>query len=197
MTNESYRPVAEDQVTALLEKVRNDGARFGDVIGLVYDDLKRIGHQQRFRFDAPPTLQTTALVNEAFLKLQQAGEIRIENRNHLKRLAAVVMRQLIFDHARRGTAQKRGAGIRADTLEDHRVAGIEHDAGAVLEIERAFRRMQAVDPRMAEVAGARLFAGYTHEEIAELLDCSPRTVRRIFTRARAWLKLELEGYAGD
>jgi len=178
----------------MLEHVRSSDEEFGEVIRLVYDDLKRIGHNQRFRFNAGDTLQTTALVNEAFMKMQAGAGQRIENRNHLRRLAAVVMRQLILDHARREQSQKRGSGQRAETLDEQHAGGADRDAGTVLEIERALRKLEEVSPRMAEIAGAKMFAGYTLEEIAELVDGSPRTARREFKRAQAWLKMELAEY---
>ncbi|MGB0515033.1 MAG: ECF-type sigma factor [Wenzhouxiangellaceae bacterium] len=194
MTDEKFEPLPDREITAMLEHVRSSDEEFGEVIRLVYDDLKRIGHNQRFRFNAGDTLQTTALVNEAFMKLQAGSGQRIENSNHLRRLAAVVMRQLILDHARREQSQKRGAGQRAETLDEQRAGAAERDAGVVLEIERALRRLEQVSPRMAEIAGAKMFAGYTLEEIAGLVGCSPRTARREFKRAQAWLKMELAEY---
>ena len=194
MTDEPFEPLPDQEITAMLEHVRSSDEEFGEVIRLVYDDLKRIGHNQRFRFNAGDTLQTTALVNEAFMKMQAGAGQRIENRNHLRRLAAVVMRQLILDHARREQSQKRGSGQRAETLDEQHAGGADRDAGTVLEIERALRKLEEVSPRMAEIASAKMFAGYTLEEIAELVDCSPRTARREFKRAQAWLKMELADY---
>ena len=194
MTDEQFEPLPDREITAMLEQVRSSDEEFGEVIRLVYDDLKRIGHNQRFRFNAGDTLQTTALVNEAFMKLQAGSGQRIENSRHLRRLAAVVMRQLILDHARRQQSQKRGAGQRAETLDEQRAGAAERDAGVVLEIERALCKLQEVSPRMAEIAGAKMFAGYTLEEIADLVGCSPRTARREFKRAQAWLKMELADY---
>ena len=194
MIDEKFDPLPDREVTELLKQVRSSDEEFGEVIRLVYDDLKRIGRHQRFRFNAGDTLQTTALVNEAFMKLQAGSGQRIENSNHLRRLAAVVMRQLILDHARREQSQKRGSGKRAETLDEQRAGAAERDAATVLEIERVLRKLEEVNPRMAEIAGAKMFAGYTLEEIAALVNCSPRTARREFKRAQAWLKMELADY---
>ncbi|MFU8877105.1 MAG: ECF-type sigma factor, partial [Wenzhouxiangellaceae bacterium] len=186
------------EVTRLLDQVRRSEAGFSEVIRLVYDDLHRIGHAQRLRLNAGPTMQTTALVNEAFLKLQRHGGKSIRNRKHFKRLAALVMRQLIFDYARRGISGKRGGGQADETLNENRVAGghahdgPDDDPLFVLEIERAMQQLEQASPRLAEVVSARFFAGYTLEEIAEVLEISPRTVSRDLNRALAWLKVELE-----
>lgn len=186
-----FEALDPSEVTWLLQQVKSSDVRFGEVVRLVYDDLKRIGRHQRFRFNASQTLQTTALVNEAFLKLQSGRGQRIENRRHLKRLAAMVMRQLILDHARRESAHKRGSGRAAETL-DEQVAEFDGaDAETVLEIERVLARLEETSPRMAEIASAKMFAGYTLDEIAELVGCSPRTARREFKRAQAWLRAEL------
>lgn len=197
MAEEVFEPVAESEVTQLLQQVRSSDAGFGEVIRLVYDDLKQIGRHQRYRFNAGQTLQTTALVNEAFMKIQAGAGRKIENRSHLKRLAAIVMRQLILDHARREAAQKRGSGRAAETLDEQQVEFDGADASTVLEIERALQRLEEASPRMAEIASAKMFAGYTLDEIAELVDCSPRTARREYKRAQAWLRTELADYSSD
>ncbi len=197
MTEEVFEPVPESEVTQLLQQVRSSDTEFGAVIGMVYEDLKRVGRHQRYRFNAGQTLQTTALVNEAFMKIQAGAGQKIENRSHLKRLAAIVMRQLILDHARREAAQKRGSGKAAETLDEQQVEFGGSDAATVLEIERALKRLEEASPRMAEIASAKMFAGYTLDEIAELVDCSPRTARREYKRAQAWLRTELAEYGED
>lgn len=197
MTEEVFEPVPQSEVTQLLQQMRSCDAQFGEVMRLVYDDLKRIGRHQRFRFNAGQTLQTTALVNEAFMKMQAGSGQKIENTSHLKRLTAIVMRQLILDHARREAAQKRGSGHAVETLDEQGVEYGGTDAATVLEIERALQRLEEASPRMAEIASAKMFAGYTLDEIAELVDCSPRTARREYKRAQAWLRVELADYGGE
>jgi RNA polymerase sigma factor (TIGR02999 family) len=193
-----FEPVAEHEVTRLLNEVRETPELFDRVLPLVYDDLKRIGHNQRRQLGGGMTMQTTALVHEACLKLRDHGGGDVENRLHLKRLAAMVMRQLIFDYARRQQSAKRGGGAVHGNIDDEQIADRDgHDADLLLAIERVLDELRESSPRMAEVLTARFFAGYSIDEIAEMLGTSSRTVTRDLTRAKAWLKTELADYADD
>lgn len=190
-----FQPLPEHEVTQLLQQIRSEPDLFDQVVPMVYDDLKRIGHNQRKQYASSLTMQTTALVHEAFIKLKAHSSGEIENRAHLRRLAAMVMRQLIFDYARRQNSQKRGSGQVPVELEDDRVADVgAGDRDLVLAVERILDQMEASNPRMAEIVSARFFAGFSIEEIADMLDLSGRTVSRELTRARAWLKTELEDF---
>jgi RNA polymerase sigma factor (TIGR02999 family) len=193
---ESFEPVGEHEVTRLLNEVQQSPELFDRVLPLVYDDLKRIGHNQRRQLGGGMTMQTTALVHEACLKLRDHGGCDVENRLHLKRLAAMVMRQLIFDYARRQQSAKRGGGAVHGDIDDEQIADRDgHDADLLLAIERVLDDLKDSSPRMAEVLTARFFAGYSIDEIAEMLDTSSRTVTRDLTRAKAWLRVELADYA--
>ena len=194
-----FEPVADDEVTRLLNEVRETPELFDRVLPLVYDDLKRIGHNQRRQLGGGGlTMQTTALVHEACLKLRDRAAGDVENRLHLKRLAAMVMRQLIFDYARRQQSAKRGGGAVHGDLDEVQIPDRQrHDADLLLAVETVLDRIQSTDPRMAEVLSARFFAGYAIDEIAEMLGTSARTVTRDLTRAKAWLKTELADYADD
>jgi len=193
-----FEPVPEHEVTRLLNEVRETPELFDKVLPLVYDDLKRIGHNQRRQLGAGMTMQTTALVNEACLKLRDHAARDVENRVHLKRLAAMVMRQLIFDYARRQQSAKRGGGQPHASLEDYQVPVAEsHDADLILAIEQILDQIRLSNPRMAEVITARFFAGYSIDEIAEIMEISSRTVTRDLTRARAWLRTELSDFEND
>lgn len=193
-----FEPVPEHEVTRLLNEVRETPELFDKVLPLVYDDLKRIGHNQRRQLGAGLTMQTTALVHEACLKLRDHAGREVENRLHLKRLAAMVMRQLIFDYARRQQSAKRGGGQPHASLEDHQVPVAEtHDADLILAIEQIMDRIRLSNPRMAEVVTARFFGGYSIDEIAEIMEISSRTVTRDLTRARAWLKTELVDFENE
>ncbi|MGY6554806.1 MAG: ECF-type sigma factor [Wenzhouxiangella sp.] len=180
------------EITRLLDEIRQSPDQFERLIPLIYQDLKRVGHNQRAAIGAlaTPTMQTTALVNEAFLKLQGRLHENVENRLHLKRLMAKVMRQLLVDYARRQAAAKRG-GPYADEEWTDRAGAVNDDSDFMLSLEASLERMEQQDPRRAEVMAAKLFLGCTAVEIAEMLDLSERTVRRELQKGRAWLSLEL------
>ena len=193
----SFEPLDEHEVTRLLHEVRQTPELFEQVLPLVYDDLKRIGHNQRQQLGGGLTMQTTALVHEACLKLRDHASGYVENRLHLKRLAAMVMRQLIFDYARRQQSAKRGGRSPHSSIDDYQMATEMPDADLILAIEKILERMRLSSPRMSEVITARYFAGYSIEEITEIMGISSRTVTRDLTRARAWLKTELEDFEQD
>ena len=183
----------QTEITQILDEIRRAPDQFERLIPMLYDDLRRIGHNQRRSAGmiAGPTLQTTALVNEAFLKLRGKVHDRIENRLHFQRLMAQVMRQLIIDYARRQMAEKRGGMLQHEPLNDQ-IATPDEDSSFTLHVEAALKRLEQEQPRKAEILGASLFAGYTAEEIGQMLDISERTVRREIAKGRAWLMLELE-----
>lgn len=194
---ESFEPLDEHEVTRLLHEVRETPELFDQVLPLVYDDLKRIGHNQRRQLGAGLTMQTTALVHEACLKLRDHASGDLENRLHLKRLAAMVMRQLIFDYARRRQSAKRGGGQPHTRVEECQVPADARDAELILAVEKILDEMRLSNPRMAEVITARFFAGYSIDEISQIMGISSRTVTRDLTRARAWLKTELADFEPD
>ena len=196
-TGQSFEPLDEHEVTRLLHEVRETPELFDQVLPLVYDDLKRIGHNQRRQAGAGLTMQTTALVHEACLKLRDHASGDVENRLHLKRLAAMVMRQLIFDYARRQQSAKRGGGRSRADIDDCNLPADTQDADLILTIEKILEQMRLTNPRMSEVITARYFAGYSIDEITEIMGISNRTVTRDLTRARAWLKIELADFEQD
>lgn len=183
----------QQEITQILDEIRRAPDQFERLIPMLYDDLRRIGHNQRRSAGmmAGPTLQTTALVNEAFLKLRGRVHDRIESRVHFQRLMAQVMRQLIIDYARRTLAAKRGGHVQHEPLCEQ-IAGPEDDSSFTLQLEATMRRLEQSQPRQAEILAASLFAGYTAEEIGEMLDISERTVRREIAKGRAWLVMELD-----
>jgi len=142
---------------------------------------------------AEHTLQPTALVNEAFLKLA-ASNTPVRERSHFLALAATAMRQILTDHARKKNADKRGGGLRRITLTGPALlADGEADVVGVLEIDALLSRLGAVSERQARIVEMRLFGGLTVTEVAEALDTSPRTVEREWRFARAWLRRHLAG----
>lgn len=192
MAPTSQDTVLEGEVTRLLAELREQPDTIDRILPLVYEDLREVARCQQARFGASPTLQTTELVHEAFLKLRQSAGRDIRNRLHLKRLSSLAIRQLIVDHARGKLAAKRGAGNTPLSLNEDLAGAAPHDEDTVLIINEALERLEQASPRLAEVVVARFFGGLTAEEIADMLDVSVRTVQRDWGRARAWLLVEME-----
>jgi len=183
---------ASQPLTTLLDDVRNGrpGA-FDRVFSQVYDELLRLAHAVR-RGRAAATLNTTALVHEAYLKLAGTEALAAESRLHFMRIAARAMRQVLVNAAERRMAAKRGGGQADVTLEDE-LQGAGVDAGELLALHEALTRLEAIDPRQARVVECRYFAGLTIEETADALGVSVPTVNREWRMARAWLARELGG----
>jgi RNA polymerase sigma factor (TIGR02999 family) len=160
----------------------------------LYADLRRMAHAHRRRHGRHDTLSTTALVNEAYLRLRQAGRLATEDRLHFLALSARTMRFVLIDYARRSSAEKRApeaARNGADSGETAQVAEASADAETMLAVHGALERMAALHQRMAQVVEYRFFGGMTEEEIAQLLGVCERTVRGDWQRAKIWLAREL------
>jgi RNA polymerase sigma factor (TIGR02999 family) len=158
------------------------------LIPLFYDDLKRLAHRERTRVGAGATLQTTALVNEAYLKLRGARSWNTDV--HFLRAAALAMRHALVNHAMARLANKRGDGAIPLPITAALDVAVEDDA-TVLALNEALGRLAHDSLRLAQVVECRYFAGYDEAETARALDISERTVRRDWTLARAWLHREL------
>ena len=159
------------------------------VFPLVYEELRDLA-ERSFRAERPDhTLQTTALVHEAYLRLVSAPSLTWQNRRHFFGIAAQAMRQILVEHARRRGAEKRGAG-RFVTLDDD-AAAAPNGAADILGVDEALERLNAVAPRAARVVEMRYFAGLSIEQTAETLGVSAATVKRDWLTARAWLQREL------
>jgi RNA polymerase sigma factor (TIGR02999 family) len=155
---------------------------------LFYDDLKRLAHRERSRVGAGATLQTTALVNEAYLKLR--GTRNWNTDAHFLRAAALAMRHALVNHAVARLAGKRGDGVMPLPLTAALDVAVEDDT-TVLALNEALGRLARASLRLAQVVECRYFAGYDDAETALALDISERTVRRDWSLARAWLHGEL------
>jgi RNA polymerase sigma-70 factor (ECF subfamily) len=167
-----------------------------ELMPLVYDELRRLAANY-LRHERPgQTLQATALVHEAFLRLSKEKNQPWKNRTHFLAIAALSMRQILVQRARARHAEKRG-GQHAEriTLDESVAAGTggrEPGSGIdVLELDAALDKLAALDPQQAKIVELRYFGGLTVEEAADALDISPATVKRHWTLARAWLKKEL------
>jgi len=158
------------------------------LVELLYADLKRVARSERTRVGSPPTLQTTALIHEAYLKLRNGGIWN--DRQHFMRAAAQAMRQVLVDAARARLRHKRGGGLAALPLDDVDVADETSDE-SLLQINDALDRLGQLDERLAQVVECRFFAGYDEEETAQALAITSRTVRRDWVKAKAWLYSEL------
>jgi RNA polymerase sigma factor (TIGR02999 family) len=180
-----------DQITLLLQQMKlGDSDARARLASLVYPQLKKIAAQHMRRERPDHTLQPTALVHEAFLRLAGSGEVAWQNRSHFFALAAELMRQILVDYARRRRAAKRGGAAEVLELQEWQ-ARIEEHPELVLEVDRLLTRLNSLDSRQAKVVEMRYFAGLTEEEIAGALGVSERTVKRDWNMARAWMRKEL------
>lgn len=162
-----------------------------ELMPLVYDELRRLAAGY-LRHERPgQTLQATALVNEAFIRLSNKRGNQFNNRTHFLAIAALSMRQILVQRARARKAEKRGGDPERITLDDSLMADRRGERIDVIELDAAMERLAAFDPHQARVVELRYFGGLTVEETAEALDISPATVKRHWTLARAWLKREL------
>jgi len=163
---------------------------------LVYTELRRIARRQIGREREGHTLQATALVNEAYLRLAGGGGLAVQDRAHFYAVCAQVMRHVLVDHARAHARDKRGGGaVHVPLDEAANAAG--QGAAELVALDEALRGLEEVDPQKARVVALRYFAGLSIEETAEVLGISPTTVRREWRRAKAWLYRAIAEGGGD
>jgi RNA polymerase sigma factor (TIGR02999 family) len=178
------------QVTELLAAWNGGDASVSDrLLSLVYADLRRQAEAAMRRENEGHTLQPTALVHEAYLRLVDQ-RVHWRNRGQFFGIAAQVMRRILIDHARERQAEKRGAGAHPITLSAVDAQPADEDAD-VLALHEALERLERLDAKQARIVELRYFAGLTIEETAEATGVSPATVKREWATARAWLKREL------
>ena len=158
---------------------------------VVYEELKRMAAAQLRRERPEHTLQPSALVHEAYVRLLGAAEVRWDNRAHFFKTAAGVMRNILVDHARARRAQKRDGRLQRVELDWEPAAVGEEDVERVIAIDEALRKLAEWDERQARVVELRFFAGFDVEETAEVLGVSAKTVKRDWSMARAWLQTQL------
>ena len=173
-----------------------EGAALAELMPLVYDELRRLARGYLGRERRAYTLQPTALVNEAYLRLLQDRKQDWGTRAQVIGIAAVAMRRILIEAARARAARKRGGGVDRVTLDEGLVAGEERSVD-VLEVDAALRKLAAFDAEQARLVELRFFGGLTVEESAEALGVSPATVKRHWAVARAWLQREIAGGGAD
>jgi RNA polymerase sigma factor (TIGR02999 family) len=181
---------ADDLTGLLIEWGQGDKAALDSLTPLVYDEIRRIAHRYVQRERNGQTLQTTALVNEAYLRLAGSTNISWQNRAHFFAVTAQVMRRILIDHARRRQYVKHGGETQRVAFE---VAIVETAtmsqprAAELLALDEALDELATIDPRKSQVVELRYFGGLNIEETAKVLDVSPMTVRRDWRAAKAWL----------
>ncbi len=180
-----------DEITQLLEKRRaGDSAAEAKLVELVYPRLRRLAASFIRRERPGHTLQATALVHEAYLRILPENDRTLVNRSHFFALAARIMRQVLVDHARGKRAKKRNSGLQMVTLEEEHAIEPARPVD-LIDLDSALQRLSEFDVRKTQIVEMRYFGGLSNEEIAELLNISDRTVKREWSLARAWLAGQL------
>ncbi|HXF14620.1 MAG TPA: sigma-70 family RNA polymerase sigma factor [Terriglobales bacterium] len=186
------RPLPAEEVSTLLQAWSNgDQVALEKLTPIVYDELRRLARHYLKGERSALTLQTTALVNEAYLRLVNYKKMRFENRAHFFAVSAQLMRRILVDHARKRNL-KRGGGIQHVTMEETCVIGAGRGPD-LLALDEAMRDLARFDERKARVVELRFFGGLSVEETAEVLKVSAVTVMRDWSTARAWLYREMSG----
>ncbi len=188
-------PMATSDVTTLLARWSSgDAIALEQLTPIVYDELRRIARRHLARERRDHTLQSTALVHEAYMRLIGGGASEYHNRQHFFAVAAQVIRRVLVDHARSVNAAKRGGGAQKIFLEDQPEASAPaENVAEVLALHEALDRLAAFDAQQARIVELRYFAGLSIEETATVIGVSPATIKRDWVMARAWLARELKG----
>jgi RNA polymerase sigma factor (TIGR02999 family) len=181
----------KNPVTQLLQAwSRGDRDALDQLLPLVHDDLRRVARQRLHSLPPGGSMQATALVNEAYLRLVDAGRVHYRDRVHFFAVCATLMREIVIDQARARSRDKRGGDWRRISLEDSELPSPDTDE-TLLALDEAMNRLANVDQRKARVVELRFFAGMTNKEIAEVAGVSVDTVKRDWTFSKLWLAREL------
>lgn len=183
--------MADMDVTALLVRAKSgDANALGQVYELLYRELQTVARAQLNRH-RQQTLNTVGLINESFLKLVDQNRVDVQSRAHFLAISSRAMRQILIDYYRRQSAEKRGGHRVPVKLTEESLAAVQRDE-TMLALDEALDRLQAQNERLARVVECKFFGGMSYEEIGQGLGISPRTVRQDWSKAKAWLTLELE-----
>ena len=187
--------VSPHRVTHLLQRWgHGDDSALAELTPLVYEELRRLAHHYMEGQRPNQTLQTTALVNEAYLRLADQTNPSWQNRAHFFAVAARAMRQIVVDYARSQRSQKRGGGALKVELDEVAIVSPEQSQ-EIVDLHEALERLATLDSRKAQVVELKYFGGLNYDEMAEVLKISRVTVRRDWEFARLWLYTELHGAA--
>jgi RNA polymerase sigma factor (TIGR02999 family) len=193
----SADPALRARTTAwLLAADYEDPDALEHVLPLLYDELRKMAHRQLARERGNHTLQTTALVHEAYLRLVDQARVTERGQAYFFAAAARAMRRVLVDYARRRTAKKRGAGKAPLSLEENQIA-VDMYADGLIDLDGALERLAVLNPKYARVVECRFFAGLSVKETAEALQVSYRTVENYWALARAWLHDALRDEPGE
>ena len=185
-------PTRENDITALLAELNHGNpAAISTLMPLVYEELRRLANGQMGGQRPNHTLNSTALVHEAYLKLVNQKEATWQDRAHFISVAVIAMRQILINYAHRRKASKRGGGQAMATFDEGLMGKPNARADDLIALDEALERLSQLNERQASVVNFRFFGGLTHEEIAEVLKVSVPTVRRDWRLAKAWLTREL------
>jgi RNA polymerase sigma-70 factor (ECF subfamily) len=189
-TRQNGEPSPEEITGLLLDWGNGDKAALDRVIPLVYQELRRLAHRQMRRERAGDTLQTTALINEAYLRLVDYSRVRPRDRAHFFAIAAQAMRRILIERARSRRSSKRGSGGQKVSLDE--AADVSNERAAdLVALDEALTNLAAFDPRKAQIVELKYFGGLTIEETAEVLEVSTPTVERDWQMAKIWLHREV------
>jgi RNA polymerase sigma factor (TIGR02999 family) len=187
----------QQTVAGLIDELASgDPDAVNRLFAILYDELKELAGRQRRRWQGNYTLNTTALLHEAYVKLVGQSRIDVEDRAHFRALAARAMRQILCDYARDRSTQKRGGHLEQLPFDEllvlpDQVAFSAAQTHTLLALDEALARLEQIDPRQGRVVECRFFGGLTIEETATALAISPRTVKRDWAMAQAWLHREM------
>ena len=190
-------PSSPTDITELLIAWTNGNQAARDrLMGVVYDELHRLAHRYMRRESPGHTLQTSALLNEAFVRLVDQKNVQWQNRAHFFAIAAQMMRRILVDYARSRNYAKRGGGARAMSLDEALIVSDARNE-EVVNVHEALERLTEFDSRKGQIVELRFFGGLSIEETAEVLGVSPGTVMRDWTLAKAWLRRDMSSGPGQ
>jgi RNA polymerase sigma-70 factor, ECF subfamily len=192
----THKPQQHEITQLLAEWSDGNQSALDELYPLVYEELHKLARRYMSREKKGHTLQTTALINEAYVRLVDQRNVHWANRSHFFAISAQIMRRILIDHARRHAYAKRGGGAQQVSLEEVAIVATEKSA-EILRLDEALTTLAKMDPRRSHVVELRYFGGLSNEEIAGVLNVSENTVTRDWNLARAWLHQQLTGSAAS